>query len=159
MADYYSFGTTQTQTTTTATTTTTTTTNSSKPQRMELEMISLKREGTKHHTFHAAAGEVLRTIRVYTRSSSSAQFTFYDKKEQDKMLFLFQSNVVGTKEESSSSTTTTVCFSPSLTEIGTDILGPGTFVVEARDLDDGTTNTPPNSILSRGHFLVVGEYG
>jgi hypothetical protein len=140
MADYFGSKT-QTQTTTTA----------NSKQRMETEMISLKREGTKHHTFNVAAGEVLLYIRVYTRSSSSAQFTLYNR-EQDKK-FLFQSNVVGRKEEESSTTV----FSPSCTEIGTDILGPGKFVVEARDLDDAIMNTP-NSVLSRGHFLVVGEY-
>jgi hypothetical protein len=125
----------------------------SSSKRMEAEMIYLKRGGTKQQTFDVAAGEVL-NICVYTRSSSSAQFTLYNK-EQDKN-FLFNSNLVGTKEEESTTTTTTVTVtvSPSCTEIGTDIIGPGTFVVQARDLDDATT---PNSV-SRGHFLVVGEY-
>jgi hypothetical protein len=110
-------------------------------EQYEVKLLTLKKKGKKqHHTFHVDAGQVL-SIRVYTRSASSAQFTLRNKEKPHH--FLFESSIAGKKEGDS--------FLSHCTEVGKDIIGPGKFCLEAKALDDAS-----KASVSRGHFLVVG---
>lgn len=128
-------------------------------KRQEVFVLYIKRKGGKvTHQFTLDANEKM-SIKIYTRSTSSAKFRVYCSDKQNKGISVGDEQVMMEDREgirvcsqpgADSSSQPIPCCSD---EIAT-VVGPGNFIIEGKDLDDASKQL---SYFSRGYFLFAGN--
>jgi hypothetical protein len=112
--------------------------------RQQVNLLYLKKRGKATHSFSVEQGEAL-TIRIYTRSASSAKFVLKKEGITQPVGEIHIQGQLTSKEKPNL---------PICSDLACNLVGPGAFLVEGLDCDDCPKD---QSSASRGYFLVEAE--
>ena len=126
-------------------------------KRMIVEPITLKRKGTKEYCIHLDSGEVGH-IKIFTRSATGATISLCQiDKSTSKVIpgrALFEQTVLGEKVATNddAANENPSNFRPVGTTIGSNLVGPASFMVKLQDLGEAVASGVPCK-----QFVIVGE--